>query len=264
MRDDELLALTPGALLPFVLAAMGRLGGAPRRKEIVAAAVQLAGFSDEHTAVPTRYRQATYGGHVETLADYAVWHAGEKGWLESRGDGRWALTRAGSTEARMRTLHTLVAAGLGRDYVAPDERAHDRGTTQLELDLNAHERALRSHSRIQNRIAELLPALGLDPRSPTANEPQYDLLGWSASRLVLIEVKSLPDRAEEQQLRLGLGQVLRYRHQLEVHAQRAVQALLAVERPPNDASWRAVIEGQGVALVAADRDLRRRLARALR
>jgi hypothetical protein len=42
--------------------------------------------------------------------------------------------------------------------------------------------------------------------------------------------------AEEKQLRLALGQVLRYAHQLEAKG-KVVRGVLAVERRPQDRSW---------------------------
>ena len=49
-------------------------------------------------------------------------------------------------------------------------------------------------------------------RSPVGQEPQYDLSWETPDATMVAEVKSLTARNEERQLRLGLGQVLRYRH----------------------------------------------------
>ena len=50
------------------------------------------------------------------------------------------------------------------------------------------------------------------------------------------EVKSITDSNEEHQLRLGLGQVLRYRHALALGG-RTIKAVLIPEREPLDVSW---------------------------
>lgn len=50
------------------------------------------------------------------------------------------------------------------------------------------------------------------------------------------EVKSLTEQNEEQQLRLGLGQVLRYRDVLRSQFD-DVTAVLAVERAPETVMW---------------------------
>jgi hypothetical protein len=50
------------------------------------------------------------------------------------------------------------------------------------------------------------------------------------------EVKSLTEANEERQLRLGLGQVLRYRHLLAARG-RSTRAVLMLERRPVDESW---------------------------
>jgi hypothetical protein len=53
-------------------------------------------------------------------------------------------------------------------------------------------------------------------------------------------VKSLTKLNEEKQLRLGLGQVLRYRQQLGGSA--PATAVLALERSPTDPAWLNLLE----------------------
>jgi hypothetical protein len=60
------------------------------------------------------------------------------------------------------------------------------------------------------------------------------------------EVKSLTASNEEKQLRLGLGQVLRYAHQLGPDGD-AVPVLI-VERRPSDSSWEKLCVRLGVIL----------------
>jgi hypothetical protein len=61
-------------------------------------------------------------------------------------------------------------------------------------------------------------------------------------------VKSITDANEEKQLRLGLGQVLRYRSLLaQRHA--TTRAVLIAEREPRDASWHDLCQELGVLLV---------------
>ena len=79
----------------------------------------------------------------------------------------------------------------------------------------------------------------------------YDL-AWEAEGVVWVcEVKSLTPNNEEKQLRLGLGQVLRYQEQLSciVSPSRVVRAVLAVERHPSDESWHVLCRRLNVSLV---------------
>jgi hypothetical protein len=66
------------------------------------------------------------------------------------------------------------------------------------------------------------------------------------------EIKSITDRNEEGQLRLGLGQVLRNRHRLRALGHRRVVAVLVPERGPGDPTWRDLCDDLGVALVSKD------------
>jgi hypothetical protein len=61
------------------------------------------------------------------------------------------------------------------------------------------------------------------------------------------EVKSTTPPNGERQLRLGLGQVTRYR-QLLAEDGRTVRALIATEREPSDPSWATLCEEQGIVL----------------
>jgi hypothetical protein len=84
-------------------------------------------------------------------------------------------------------------------------------------------------------------------RSPVGQEPQYDLSWETPDAIMVAEVKSLTARNEERQLRLGLGQVLRYRHLLSA-AGTNVRPVLAVERKPRDHSWSELSKSLGVIL----------------
>ena len=64
--------------------------------------------------------------------------------------------------------------------------------------------------------------------------------------IVVAEVKSLTLDNEERQLRLAIGQVVRYRHRISVGNERDVQALIGVERPPSDATWLDLCNEQGI------------------
>ena|ERR1700722_3979196 len=72
-------------------------------------------------------------------------------------------------------------------------------------------------------------------RSPKVNEPNFDVAWQVGSRIFVAEIKSLTLKNEEKQLRLGLGQVLRYAYQL--NGQFEAVPVLVVERRPSDASW---------------------------
>jgi hypothetical protein len=62
-------------------------------------------------------------------------------------------------------------------------------------------------------------------------------------------VKSLTEQNEERQLRLGLGQVLRYRSLLSAKGVAEVRAVLVAEHEPSDPSWRALCQEMGVVLL---------------
>jgi hypothetical protein len=104
------------------------------------------------------------------------------------------------------------------------------------VDPGVIERGLAGHADTQNALAATLVGAGLEPRSPRPDEPNFDLAWQRDGTVFVAEVKSITPANEERQLRLGLGQVLRYRALLGQH-HADVQAVLAAESEPTDPSW---------------------------
>jgi hypothetical protein len=91
--------------------------------------------------------------------------------------------------------------------------------------------------------------LGIEPRSPRPDEANFDIAWQLGSKTFVAEVKSLTDSNEERQLRLGLGQVLRFAHKLGTSA--AIPVLI-LERRPNDSTWEDLCRRVGVILAWPD------------
>lgn len=108
---------------------------------------------------------------------------------------------------------------------------------RTEIDPANAERALAGHGKTQNALSRFLQDKGLTPLSPSADEPDFDLAWLDRDVLFVAEIKSITDLNEEGQLRLGLGQVQRYRHALAKKHQGVVIAVLVAERRPKDPSW---------------------------
>jgi len=66
------------------------------------------------------------------------------------------------------------------------------------------------------------------------------------------EVKSITSENEEHPLRVGLGQVLRYRQRLSALGHDRVVAVLVPERQPGDPSWRELCQELGVVLLCGN------------
>lgn len=64
---------------------------------------------------------------------------------------------------------------LGQPYIAADEATATTERDPFTIDPSVVDRGVRGHASTQNTLAELVAARGFVPRSPLANEPQYDL-----------------------------------------------------------------------------------------
>ncbi len=162
-----------------------------------------------------------------------------------------AADEAGNAAASMladpRLVPPQVAGDVGQPYIPADAEAATAQRDPFTIDPGAVDRGLRGHASTQNALAERVRAVGAEPRSPSAREPQYDLSWTVGETLFVAEVKSLTPSNEERQLRLGLGQVLRYRHLLGQSGV-AVSAVLAVEQVPSDPTWVELCRALGVTL----------------
>jgi len=156
-----------------------------------------------------------------------------------------AVAEAAATEPVVGNLDR-TAQPLGVSYrlaaVSPLPATRDAFT----VDPAIVERGLRGHADTQNALAASLELSAISPRSPRADEPNFDLAWEAGGAISVAEVKSTTPENEERQLRLGLGQVLRYRQLLEWKHRRAVRGVLVAESRPRDESWRDLCVQLGV------------------
>lgn len=137
---------------------------------------------------------------------------------------------------------------IGSEYRRADEEQSVGAFDPMEVDPAVVERGTRGHAITQNALADFLKKRGLQPRSPNESEPSFDLAWQDSGRIWVAEVKSITNRNEERQLRMGLGQVLQYRFQLSRQSSLPVTAVVAVERRPPDV-WIRICDELGVFLV---------------
>jgi hypothetical protein len=146
-----------------------------------------------------------------------------------------------------------LATVLGTDYRDAQVSMSLDGRQPFTVDPAIVERGLRGHADTQNELARVLREAGLTPRSRLPSEPNFDL-AWEANGTVFVaEIKSITDHNEEEQLRLGLGQVLRYRQRLEKLGHKRVLAVLVPERTPRDTSWSNLCEELHVVLLPREK-----------
>lgn len=143
--------------------------------------------------------------------------------------------------------HITPESDLGTRYCPADENSALSELDPFQIDPALVERANQGHATTQNALAAHLLAKGWEPRSPNPYEPNYDIAWKQGETVYVAEIKSLTDKNQEKQLRLGLGQVLRYSHLLmRNHDQ--VKALLVTEREPIDTGWVELCAQLGIVL----------------
>lgn len=140
----------------------------------------------------------------------------------------------------------LAPPDTGVAYRSADEDMSLPDRDAFSVDPAIVERGIRGHARTQNLLAKHLLTIGLTPLSPSASDPDYDLAWCTSGMTFIAEVKSITTSNEEKQLRLALGQVLRYTYQLGQSLN--LRAVIVIERPPADPGWRELCNQMKVIL----------------
>lgn len=121
---------------------------------------------------------------------------------------------------------------------------------------DANDRGLTGHRVTQNALAQAGRDADHIPMSTAPGAPAYDLAWREADVFVFAEVKSLIEDNEVGQLRLGLGQVLDYTHQMRA-AGNSTKAILAVGSAPSDDRWADLCAEHDVVLMCPEFDISR-------
>ena len=203
-----------------------------------------------------RYRNGSQGelkralhicrGHFKTFSEEAKLfgrHTGTYWWApQIRGEK--------SVGVVVKDYRVLGKNELGKPYIKAEE-AFDPNLIKSSTSRNPDKagRGLVAHNKTQNLIAKTVGELGWQPRSPARDEPEFDL-AWNANELFFVcEVKSITKENEERQLRMALGQVIRYKQKLVARGHEPVYPVVAAEIKPEDTSWLEVFEEEGIAFV---------------
>jgi len=150
----------------------------------------------------------------------------------------------------LKDYRVLATSEIGRAYREADESVPDVDRlTAVRKDPDSAGRGLAAHNRTQNLIANAVRSMGMLPLSPKEGEPEFDIAWKTMDALFVCEVKSLLPENEERQLRLAIGQVIRYRQKLSSMGHEPVVAVVATERPPEDGSWQELCDDEGILLV---------------
>lgn len=135
---------------------------------------------------------------------------------------------------------------IGESYRKEDERVSTNQPDPFSVDPDVLDRGISGHRRTQNALARHLETVGYKPLSHRPGvDPPFDLAWWSGGGLCIAEVKSVTAANQEKQLRLALGQVLRYAHQLRARGH-DVRPVIVTEMEPLDRSWQALCDSLGV------------------
>jgi len=144
---------------------------------------------------------------------------------------------------KVSAVFPTAPSGIGVPFTHPPAATPVSAAIPFDVDPDLVDRALGAHRDTLLRMSRWIVKQGFGPRLPASGEPLYDIAWTSDSVTNVAEIKSVTSANEEKQLRLGLGQVLRYRSILAARPEFAdVRAWLVPERAPSDPSWKMACE----------------------
>jgi hypothetical protein len=160
----------------------------------------------------------------------------------------WRVAPEGNIVTSTSARSGDAARPLGAKYQAADESVRRKRADPFEIDPDQLDRATRLHAATQNAVSAAVERRGYSPCRPIG-EPNYDLAWEEPNGVVVAEIKSIKSTNVERQLRLGLGQLLRYRAMLEDQDRGEVRSVLVLSGPPSDDRWVKLCRQHGVALI---------------
>lgn len=127
-----------------------------------------------------------------------------------------------------------------------------RASGDLTLDLNRLDEATAVHEVTVGALIAHLSRQGIEACTHASGAPAFDA-GWSRGEDIFVaEVKSLTGTREDQQIRLGIGQILDYAHQLRsAHPSTVIHPVLVLEKHPSAVRWTALADDVGLRLTWA-------------
>jgi hypothetical protein len=164
----------------------------------------------------------------------------------------WGPQVRGSREEGvvLKDYRVLAPNEIGQSYKEANENVPDMDKIiVVAKDPDSSGRGLATHNRIQNLIANIIRSMGMIPLSPKQGEPEFDIAWKRKEALFVCEVKSITPENEERQLRMAIGQVIRYRQKLSAMGHEPVVSVVAGERPPGDSSWNELCVNEGILLI---------------
>ncbi|MEV5126071.1 hypothetical protein AB0K49_25255 [Streptomyces decoyicus] len=149
-----------------------------------------------------------------------------------------------------------VAATTSKALILGDplrvRRTGRHASGDLALDLKRLDEATAVHEATVGALIAHLSRQGIQACRPASGAPGFDA-GWSRGEGIFVaEVKSLTGAREDQQIRLGIGQILDYAHQLHgQHPSAVIRPVLVLEKHPSAVRWTALADSVGLRLTWA-------------
>jgi len=136
-------------------------------------------------------------------------------------------------QAPSKPQKTVLGTNANKEDELDDSEGEDRS---FESNPFLRVRGTNAHRRISNLLIDHVHGIGHSPPKPVS-EPFYDMAWSDESNIWLAEIKSLTDENETHQMRLGLAQLLEYKHKLTLLHKKQVSPWLVVEYEPKNPMW---------------------------
>ena len=183
----------------------------------------------------TQYKWGSMGTKLKEISELQQW--GYRIFLISESELIRLLDGESLTMAESRAAQASASSPVGVTYRRSTLRPSadkSRRLPCIAVDLDAQERRTATHRQLVNGLADWVAETGRLPLSPVQRDCLFDV-GWSVGATFHVaKIKTITDGNESQQMRLGLGQLLDYRHTLLKDRNRVVAHLVLSCEPSDD------------------------------
>src|SRR5579875_88008 len=225
-----------------VLQAVHELGSQARLTAVWERAIEIGGWTQDELDVLAWYTSANAeNSHVRTIVRQAIGYEESVTRRIQRDYSTGPFKIVGDYQPRDTGFGAKYRPASDREPTQSDEAPHT-------VDLAALEAATQRHMKLQDSLAAALRERGIEPRSPTASQPMFDLAFEHDGTRYVVEVKSGAP-ASHQQVRYGVGQVLEYAHLLTDADGPVTPGILIESAPP--VPWVTLTEELGVRVLTA-------------
>ena len=138
-----------------------------------------------------------------------------------------------------------------RDYIEPLSLESETQDSFIKSGERERNKAFNSHKQMESTLARILNEASIKPFQVSSG-PNVDLCWKSENGINILEVKSINDKNEHHQIRMGIGQLAEYIFRFKLLGANIDRCFLCVTRKPKLSIWTDVTKDLGIIFITPE------------